>query len=41
MQYMEFKYDQGRLERSRDIVILGIDTNGEELPERHYIAIGG
>ena len=41
LKYMEFRYDPGRLERSRDIVILSIDTDGEELPEGHYLAIGG
>lgn len=41
LKYMEFRYDEGRLQRSHDIVILSIDTDGEELPERHYVAIGG
>lgn len=41
LKYMEFRYDSGRLERSRDIVILSVDTDGEQMPEGHYLAIGG
>lgn len=41
LKFMEFRYDEGRLQRSYDIVILSVDTDGEELPEGHYLAIGG
>lgn len=40
-KYMEFVFDDGRLQRSRDIVILGIDIDGNTLPNGHYMAIGG
>jgi predicted kinase len=41
LKYMEFRYDEGRLQRSRDVIILSIDTDGEEMPEGHYLAISG
>jgi len=38
---LEFRFDEGRLQRSYDIVILSVDVNGEALPDRHYLALGG
>lgn len=41
LKYLEFRYDEGRLQRSYDIVILTIDADGEQLPDKHYLAMGG
>ena len=39
-KYMEFTFDDGRYERSKEIVCLPIDEEGHALPEKHYMAFG-
>lgn len=38
---MEFTFDHGRLERSKDLVVLNIDTEGRHLEPHHYFVFGG
>jgi hypothetical protein len=38
--WMEFRFDQGRLDRSREIAVVGVDIDGNPLPEKHYMAFG-
>ena len=40
-RYLEFEFDQGRLDRSHDIAIVNIDIDGVTLPDNHYMAFGG
>ena len=39
--YMEFMFDTGRLDRSYDIAVVSIDSDGNTLPDNHYMAFGG
>ena len=38
--YMEFRFDQGRLDLSKEITIVSVDIEGQPLPESHYMAFG-
>jgi len=38
--YMEFRFDQGRLDRSKEITIVSVDIDGNQLPPKHYMAFG-
>lgn len=40
-RYMEFRFDQGRLDRAQDIVVVSVDEGLQHLPEHHYMAVGG
>lgn len=40
-RYLEFEFDKGRLERSKDVAIIEVDGDGHPLPDYHYAAFGG
>lgn len=40
-KYLDFEFDQGRLNRSHEVAVVTIDSGGEQLPDNHYMAFGG
>lgn len=39
-RYLEFRFDQGRLDRSNDVTIVSVDEEGRILGDGEYLAIG-
>jgi len=39
--YLEYRFDRDRVERSKELTVMDIDAEGVELPERHYMVVGG
>lgn len=38
--YMEFRFDQGRVDRAKKLVAVSIDASLEPLPDNHYMVVG-
>lgn len=38
--YMEFKFDQGRVDRARKLQVVSVDAELEVLPDFHYMVVG-
>ena len=38
--YMEFRFDQGRVERAKRLVVVSVDAELRPLPDSHYMVVG-